>query len=102
MGYYINPPDMDKERFLADTGTLYKFIPEKHRDGDMIVVCLVDNGDFTAAAICYNQDELEAFSDLGDPRRKVWFGVPLDKLEPYIKPELVDASSITKGRRGEN
>lgn len=101
MGFYINPPDMSKEDFLTTQGTLYDHLPMFHRDEDLVTICLVDNGAFTAAAICYNQDEYEVF-EIYDGRPKKWFGVNIEKLAPYINPELIETSSITKGRRGKN
>jgi len=46
---------------------------------DYYPVCLVDNGAFTAAAVCYDERELEAFKR-DDGRRKAWFQVHKDDL----------------------
>ena len=80
MGYYINPPTMTKEAWLVGHGKHVPNAPEKFRDGDQIVVCLVDNGPFTAAAVAYSQDELEYFKHPSDGRYKMWFMVPLKDL----------------------
>lgn len=80
MGYYINPSDQSKEVWLVNNGRLLTKTPENYRDGDDIAVCLVDNGPFTAAAVAFSQAELEYFKSPADPRPKLWFMVPLDKL----------------------
>jgi len=81
MGCYINPTNgQTKEQWLAE-----------HSDGpsttgkagiivnDYYPVCLVDNGAFTAAAVCYNNREIETFKR-DDGRRKAWFQVHKDDL----------------------
>ena len=40
------------------------------------LVCVVDNGAFSAAAHIYDQGEYDCFSDSADKRRKVWLVVP--------------------------
>lgn len=84
MGYYINPRDMTKEEWL-DTKAIevpnpppvYKVTSDK---GEMVVVCLVDNGAFTGAGVCYSQQELEYFM-MPDGRPKRWFIVLITDLE---------------------
>lgn len=79
MGIYINPRDMSKEQWLTENGTPMPK-PSDHRAGDDVAVCLVDNGTFSAAAVAYSQDELDAFSYEDDQRPKKWFSVPISKL----------------------
>lgn len=79
MGIYINPRDMTKEQWLLENGTPQPQ-PSIHRAGDDVAVVYIDNGGFTAAGVAYNQRELEAFSDPADPRYKLWFSVPINKL----------------------
>ena len=78
MGYYVNPEHGTKESWLAENGRMIPGIatptPGHH------LVCLVDNGYFTAAAIGYDEREAEAFNSPTDDRPKVWFEVPDDKL----------------------
>lgn len=84
MGYYINPKDMSKEEWLrkhailqtnGDPGVLFRTIrPDQH------MVCMVDNGGFTAAGIAYNQGEYNAFNYPNDERTKTWFVVQDKKL----------------------
>ena len=88
MGYYINPKVGTKEQWLekygneVDTGSL--------DDPERVPVCLVDNGLFTAAGICYNHRELNEFSNPNDSRPKRWYLAPKDQLvrEGYIPNEL--------------
>ncbi len=111
MGYYINPPNETKEEWLNDNGmevtdpswdALPNFRPTEFQDDDGVYVCLVDNGPFTAAGICYNEAEFNEFRapdpipeelaaskeradamgmytvqlDTGDQRPRKWYVVP--------------------------
>lgn len=87
MGYYINHPQMSKERWLHLNGSRpMREAPSTHKNADdEYAVCLVDNGPFTAAGICYSQGELNRFSPskssrLRSPRPRLWFFVPREKL----------------------
>lgn len=93
MGYYIDPPRQSKEEFLAihgtPTGAVFPTDPE------LALVCLVDNGFFTAAAIMFAPREAAYFNDPTDPRPKKWFTVPKAAIAeampqlrvPYIVPD---------------
>lgn len=87
MGYYINPPNMSKDDFLASEGT--EITTEEaaafdYSDTDTLPVCLVDNGLFTAAAIAYNKQERDYFLE-PDPRAMRWFLVKKVLLDPYLQ-----------------
>lgn len=73
MGLYINPQDISKEDWLGLVGELQTSPPKQHRIGTKLVVCLVDNGPFSAAAVAYDQLELEDFDDPIDTRPKAWY-----------------------------
>ena len=77
MGYYINPPNCSKEDWLAAHGTLVD--PKAPVPADHHLVCLVDNGAFTAAGIAYDERELADFSR-NDGRAKLFLAVPDEKL----------------------
>lgn len=81
MGFYINPPDMEKEDFLLAHGE--NILPSEARnfeyDGKSVPVCLVWNGMFTAAGIAYDKNELEAFM-IDDGRPRSWFLMPVNVL----------------------
>lgn len=85
MGYYINPPDMTKEAWLMQHAlAAQRFPPKRNTDFDAaVVVCLVQNPDFTAAGICYSQAELERFAQ-PDSRPKSWFLVPVTDLQKVM------------------
>ena len=87
MGYYIDPQDMSKEEFLDKYGSEVTAAQarEHHAGKDgLFVVCLVDNGHFKAAGICYSDDERDRFLS-PDGRPRSWFLVRGRDLEPYMK-----------------
>lgn len=85
MGYYINPPNMTKEEWLAKHGKPLQTLSDYDFAGDNLPVCLVNNGWMTAAGIAYHQRELEAFNSPSDTRPRKWFEVSKTDLEPYYK-----------------
>lgn len=87
MGYYIDPKDGTKESWLHENGKLIKNSEVKeHNAGDQVLVCLVDNGFFTAAGIAYDNRERDAFL-IPDPRPKQWYLVDRDLLKQFC-PKL--------------
>jgi hypothetical protein len=97
MGYYINPKSITKERWLTEHGRLITLAEAKaHTVGDNVVVCLVDNGVFTAAAICYSDRERNVFAE-PDGRPKRWYLVSRELLvrEGFLYGgELRDRASL--------
>lgn len=79
MGFYIDPRNETKEEWLAKRGEDIHGEPSFHRLDDLVTVCLVDNGGFTAAAIAVDQRERDRFA-YPDGRRKRWFLVPISAL----------------------
>ncbi len=90
MGYYINPKGISKEQYLEKHGETMSSPSFRALDKTKALVCLVDNGRFTAAGICYSNNEFEAFNEASDDRPKRWFSVP--------KQILIDDGFITKER----
>lgn len=92
MGYYINPPDMTKEQWLKENAAEVHESDARDRSaGDNLVVCLVDNGWMTAAGICYDDGERDAFMrpDSGDYQRpRKWYVVSRALLAPYLPERL--------------
>lgn len=89
MGMYINPTDgSTKEKWLLKHGRQV-MLDEAREKADFnsgpLPVCLVDNGPFTAAGICYDARELEAFTSPTDYRPKYWFLVDKELLEPFMQ-----------------
>ena len=82
MGCYINPKDCTKEEFLRKKG-LEILGPEWPSDDDYALICLVDNGVFTAAGICCSQWERDAFA-VEDGRPKRWFMVKKSELAEFM------------------
>lgn len=85
MGLYINPVGQSKEQWLKERGVEVRDIGGMFSAGQEMEpkhypVCLVHNGLFTAAAICFSQSEYEAFA-WPDGRLKRWFLVNEDDLD---------------------
>ena len=80
MGLYLEARDKVQwlEEHGDEHGNVYNAL--KHVTDDEFVVCLVNNGAFYAAAIAYNDGEVEAFNLPTDPRPKRWFIVTKEKL----------------------
>lgn len=90
MGFYINPPNQSKEEWLKQHYIKFSSIPplfHKDEEGN-IVVCLVQNPGFTAAAICFSKRELQEFQHPDDRRDKFWLHVPIKAL--------IDLGAITE------
>lgn len=87
MGCYVNPQGMTKEKWLkanAESESVMDvpdFVPD-----DCLIVCLVDNGPFTAAAVGYSERELEYFKSPNDLRPKKWYVVQKVKLVSVLNP----------------
>lgn len=84
MGYYINPQSGTKEAWLNANGKKVGAIPPIERTPNTHLVCLVDNGVFTAAGIAFDKGEQAAFAG-NDGRHKTWYEVPDELLEPFCK-----------------
>lgn len=89
MGLYINPKNKSKEEWLIEHLLVEKGVPPtihtlKSNNLHTVVVCWMDNGQFTAAAVMYSAEELARFSDPADPRGKLWFIVPVSAVEAEL------------------
>lgn len=93
MGYYINPPDMSKEKWLNKFANFVGPIDEdeeipKWEDiakDDVLPVILVDNGRFTAAGVAYSEQEYKAFTDPDDKRSRELFTAKVDDLLKVVR-----------------
>jgi len=91
MGQYINPSE-GKEEFLFEHGTLIQpqDFMEASFDGllekGLMAVIWMDSGLFTAAAICFCDEQYEHFKELAksDQRPKLFYTVPKDKLKKWL------------------
>lgn len=81
MGTYVNPTNETKESFLTREGEFFPSAPifEEIPDNKLLV-CLIDNGFFTAAGLLYSKNEYSAFTDRADKRNKMFFLVEKSKL----------------------
>ena len=83
MGYYIQGPSKNKGAFLEEEynarecSQIEAFVHIE--DLDEIGVCVVDNGSFEAAALCYNKKEFIVLSNPRDLRPKKWYLMNRDK-----------------------
>jgi hypothetical protein len=87
MGYYINEingeslPATGKAQFLIKNGAT--------RVTDLVfqenLVCVVENLMFDAAGYAFSKNEMDAFNDPNDYRRKTWLIVPNAKFYPVTK-----------------
>jgi len=80
MGCYINPRGETKEDFLRREGRVISVNEAIAAPEGEYAVCLVHNGAFTAAAVAYDHHELAALTRAEDPRPKIWYMVPREKL----------------------
>jgi hypothetical protein len=108
MGFYINPHEQSKEEWLQEhawaiadepfSRHYYKHVNmgAKRSGSDLVQVCLVDNGQFTALAIAFCENELLAFNSPLDRRRKLFALVPAEATFPYLYGQKIE------GREDEN
>jgi hypothetical protein len=87
MGCYVNPRGETKEDFLRREGRVISVNEATAPPSGCTAVfrgeyavCLVHNGAFTAAAVAYDHHELAALTRVEDPRPKIWYLVPREKL----------------------
>ncbi len=88
MGVYINPTGQTKEEWLIENAQeIPAPQPWTDENKEQLLVVLVDNGPFTAAAVCYSRREQEEFTNGTDYRRKRYFLAPTAKLLD-VSPDL--------------
>lgn len=90
MGYYVNPRGESKEQWLKANGVLINpdtALSNFNYNSTCLPVCLVDNGLFTAAGICYSPEETATFNRPDDERPKDWYLVPKVALKPWYDKE---------------
>lgn len=80
MGVYIQSDNPDKVAGILEKYPEAKRVPEpaafSEIPSDQALVCVVDNGLFHAAAVCYDAKEFMVFSDPEDARPKTWLTLP--------------------------
>jgi len=86
MGIYINPTDTEKEVWLENNAVPAELATCYLADfSTTFPVVLVNNGPFTAAAVCDTQQELKRFMQ-PDGRDKSLYLVQRSRLAPVIEP----------------
>lgn len=82
MGIYINPTTETKEEWLNREAIIVepKFPPFP---GD-VLVCFIENSEFSAAGVIFTKEEFDSFNDLDDFRPRFWFSVSWKKLNGVI------------------
>lgn len=90
MGCYIQVPEPKAVALIKHGAEPYsgswKDIPK-----GKITVCVVDNGSFEAAGVCYDEQEFREFTDPDDPRPRILVILDLAKaleLEPDLQGYL--------------
>lgn len=88
MGYYINPKTESKEAFIYREGEKIEFqdVIDASFDEDNMIVCLVDNGAFTAGLICYCEAELEYIQRtiMTETRPITFWKIEAKKLQTFL------------------
>ena len=105
MGFYINPVQGTKEEWLTAHGIEvadpeWKLLATNFGGGDSpdddgVYVCLVDNGAFRAAGICYSEAEFNACRapDSGVQRPRTWYIIPREKIIE-VCPDVEEVLSL--------
>lgn len=88
MGFYIQGKEyISKEKWLYHHAKVALEQPPPF-DKEDIPLCLVNNGPFTALAVAYSENEMQAFTQPEDPRPKVWFTAKRDVIEKELGLKL--------------
>jgi len=79
MGVYLNTDTvigpMDKAKDLIENHGAIIIDQPVTLPSESAVVCVVSNGGFDAAALCYSQTELVEFTEPNDLRPKIWLSM---------------------------
>lgn len=94
MGFYIQGPTMGKVKFLIDEYKAQVFLkPDKFSDipKGFVLICVVSNGPFEAAAIIYSENEFQAFAQPTDTRPKTCLIMDIKKAIELsgIPPDMI-------------
>ena len=102
MGFYLNVPGNASatEHWLRDNGEWLRPREERNYNYDEnkenVIVCLIDNIQFTSAAILFNAAEAARFFPW-DGRLKEYFKVPIEKLKTVVpEDDLIAYGLISK------
>lgn len=80
MGYYIETPNpTNKAQQIKDRDGAVDATPAWPPPAGMVLVCVVENGPFDAAAIAFCEEEMDYFNSPGDFRKKHWLHLAKEK-----------------------
>ena len=94
MGFYIDPKNETKEEYLNREAIPISEDPihlQNHlsEDKQNVLVCLVENPGFTAAAILYSAAELDAFL-YPDGWWKDFYFLPVEKAKDWLYGQPIE------------
>ena len=81
MGFYINPKVGTKEEYVKKHRIAQPFQGWEGRPKGSLPVCIVNNGPFTAAGVCFDELEYAAFNSPDDYRPKSWYYLPVQRCK---------------------
>jgi hypothetical protein len=98
MGYYLEPQSFivgkpSKQEFCELEGVKLPG-PEWPDKADTALVCLMWNGRWWAAGVCYSKREMDAFNTPEDGRQRTWYWLPKEKC--YESMAKSDSDSLKK------
>lgn len=109
MGIYINPKGISKEEWIDTYGEMLcqpdaDVIKELRDIADdcqlfekNFPVVEIDNGGFTALAVCWCRAEVERFHDPSDPRLTMWWIVSAKNLKDVLPESDFETFVRVKG-----
>lgn len=100
MGLYINTEHCKKEIWLAENARPILAPNIYCGSSSYVLVCLVDNGPFTAAAIIYSEEEFKRWVE-NDGRKKKWHIVEVEKLRDVVDSSIYNRLTNGKGKDDE-
>jgi len=81
---YLNFSATSKKEWLMVNGVKLEVAPLHLEEGDYVLVCLIDNGLFDAAAVVDSERDLMDFRDQEDDRPRSWWIVERKRVQQEI------------------
>jgi len=79
MGVYVEPPvGISKRKWIEENGRLLK--ENEGVEADEMMVVMVDNKNWVALGIAYNDEEIERFTAQTDSRPRTCYAVKIELL----------------------
>ena len=91
MGFYLDVPEPKAEYLYEHAkGIHLDAEPDSFADvpKDQLLICVVDNFTFEAAGICFDEKELQRFTE-HDGRPREWLTIPREEAVKICSPVLV-------------